>query len=187
MCPIFVPGALRGQKRASGPLELKLQKVANLDVGAGKWTQVLCKSNRSSWGRSQIRTVFRMGGTKDALETYNAFRFGRSLHALVGSSVHFFFFNEGLCLVPWHLKSLAKSGCWNLTYPGYRVFLMSDIRTLSIFSLKWKAKKCTEMTKQSHCYYYVSELRRRSGIRQRLVSLVKFGGSFVTVNFGGVH
>lgn len=27
------------------------------------------------------------------------------------------FFNEGPCLVPWHLKSFAKSGCWNLTYP----------------------------------------------------------------------
>lgn len=38
----------RGQRRISEPLELELQMAVNSHVGAGKWSQVLCKSSKYS-------------------------------------------------------------------------------------------------------------------------------------------
>lgn len=44
--------AFGGQKRASDPLELKLQMVVRHYVGAGNWTLVHCKSSNCSWSVS---------------------------------------------------------------------------------------------------------------------------------------
>ena len=48
LCTTCVPDPLRGQKRASGSLELESQKVMRHHVGAGKWIQVFCKSSQCS-------------------------------------------------------------------------------------------------------------------------------------------
>jgi hypothetical protein len=44
MCATYVPGGLGSQKWALGALELDLCMVLSHCVGAGHWTQVLCKN-----------------------------------------------------------------------------------------------------------------------------------------------
>ena len=48
LCTVYMPGACRGQKRASDPLELELQIVVSSQGEAGNWPWVLCKSNKCS-------------------------------------------------------------------------------------------------------------------------------------------
>jgi hypothetical protein len=50
-------GALRGQKRASEPLELELQAVMSSQVGAGNRIQVTCKGLPSAISPA-LETVF---------------------------------------------------------------------------------------------------------------------------------
>ena len=47
MCTICIPNACGGQRRASDPLELELQKVVS-HLCAGNGTQGLCKSSHLS-------------------------------------------------------------------------------------------------------------------------------------------
>lgn len=46
LCIMCAPTAIQSQKRAPGPLELKLQMVVNHHAGAGNWTQVRWKSSQ---------------------------------------------------------------------------------------------------------------------------------------------
>lgn len=48
MFTIFVPGARGGEKRASDPLKLDLQKVAGFHANAEIQTWVLCKDDKCS-------------------------------------------------------------------------------------------------------------------------------------------
>lgn len=43
MCTTYVSGAHGGQKGEPEPLEQELQKFISHHVGAGNWTQTLCK------------------------------------------------------------------------------------------------------------------------------------------------
>ena len=45
---LSIPGAHGGQNKASDSLELELRVGVSSHVGAGNWTQVLCKSRLCS-------------------------------------------------------------------------------------------------------------------------------------------
>lgn len=46
LCTTYVPGAHKGRKVSSGPLEQELQIVVSCCAGAGNWTRALWKSSR---------------------------------------------------------------------------------------------------------------------------------------------
>ena len=48
LCATYMPGACRGQKKASDPMQLKLQTAVSCHTGAGSRTQALCKSSKYS-------------------------------------------------------------------------------------------------------------------------------------------
>lgn len=45
ICETCVPGAQRGQKKTTDPLQLELQMLVDHSVGAEDQTQVLCRSS----------------------------------------------------------------------------------------------------------------------------------------------